>query len=897
MMLDNKQIKLELKKKAFREPEKYYPTDALKELGYIKNQCKTCSRLFYAIGQKDVCGDPACYGGFKFIGNTPAKNNLDYIQAWKTFAKLMEKQGYTPINRYPCVARWREDEYWVAASIYDFQPYVVSGEVEPPANPLVVPQFCLRFNDIDNVGITGAHYTGFIMQGQHAFVDAKNYDKNKYLKDLHNWFTQGIGIPKEELYIHLDSWAGGGNAGISCEFMCRGLEIANQVYMQYEATHAGLKDLKIKVLDMGQGQERVAWFSNGTSTSYETTFPTVAKKLYEITGVKADNDLMKRFLPYSSYLNVDEVEDIEKVWEFVAEKVGEDTDVLKNKILPLAAIYSIGEHTRSLLFALNDGALPSNVGGGYNLRVILRRALSFIEKYNWHIDLPKIAEMHAAYLKPLFPELSENLNEVTEILEVEKNKYANTKQKSRQIVDKIFADAEAKNIQVSKIVDDAKLIELYDSNGISPELIREEASKLGERVNVPADFYAKVAKLHQERKQVQENETEKKIQLDLTGVSETKALYFDDYKKTSFKAKVVKIIGNYIILDQTYFYPTSGGQVHDTGKISGSNAGIKDRKNNSNSTNNQNIAKIVDVFKQGNVVVHALEDETAAKKFKAGTEINCEIDSVRRIQLSQHHTATHIVNSAARKVLGNHINQGGAKKTPEKAHIDITHYQSLTEKELEEIEKEANKIVSLGIATKLSFYKRNDAEKSFGMAIYQGGAVPGNLLRIVEIPGVDVECCGGTHLHNTKEAGKIVITGSTKISDGIVRITFTAGNASAAVESKDHQILVDTATLAGTATAELPDYAAKLFENWKKAKKLAVRFNDEAYVLKVKSGEIKFDINELEITDLKKEKLSEPDILLRTSAILKTQPEHMGKTIARFKKELEDWKKDIKNKF
>ena len=882
-MKPDKEVKKEFKAIASKSPEKYYAVSVLKSEGFARKQCK-CGTMFWSVNEdQKTCGDPSCSGGFRFIGDSPAKEELDYIEVWQKFAKLFTKWGYTPIKRYPVVARWRDDTDFVQASIYDFQPYVVSGEVEPPANPLVVPQFSLRFNDIDNVGITGAHYTGFVMIGQHAFMQPKDWDQKKYFTDIYNWLRQGIGLKQEEITFHEDAWAGGGNFGPCMEYFSRGLELGNQVYMMYEQTPAGNQELKIKVLDMGMGHERNAWFTKATSTSYETTFPTVAKKLYEITGVKADPDLMKRFLPYSSYLNVDEVEDIEKVWDFVAEKVGEDTDVLKNKILPLAAIYSIGEHTRSLLFALNDGALPSNVGGGYNLRVILRRALSFIEKYNWHIDLPKIAEMHAAYLKPLFPELSENLNEVTEILEVEKSKYANTKQKSRQIVDKIFADAEAKNLKVEKIVDDNKLIELYDSNGISPELIREEASKLGSRINVPADFYAKVAKLHQERKQVQEHETEKKIQVDLTGVSETKALYFDDYKTTTFRAKIVKVIGNFIALDQTYFYPTSGGQMHDIGDII-------DAKNDSNN------AKVVDVFKQGNVVVHALEDENAANKFKVGQEINGEIDSVRRIQLSQHHTATHIVNYAARKVLGNHINQAGAKKTPEKAHIDITHYQSLTEKELEEIEKEANKIVSQAIATKLSFFKRNDAEKNYGMAIYQGGAVPGNLLRIVEIPGVDVECCGGTHLHNTKEAGKIVITGSTKISDGIVRITFTAGNASTAIESKDKNIADEIAKLAGIKSAELPDYALKLFDAWKKSKKLLDKLKDEAYLARVKSGEIKVNLSELEIANLKSEKLGVADILLRTSAVLKTQPEHIGKTISRFKKELDGWKGEIEGK-
>ncbi|MBI2647147.1 alanine--tRNA ligase [Candidatus Woesearchaeota archaeon] len=764
-MLTDKEIKKELRKKGFKEPEKYYPTNAFKELGYTKNECKKCKRIFYTTEKKDICGDPACFGGFRFIGDTPAENKLDYIRAWTKFADIMKKQGYTPIKRYPCVARWREDEYWVGASIYDFQPYVVSGEVEPPANPLVVPQFCMRFNDIDNIGITGAHYACFIMQGQHAFVEAKYYDKNKYFKDLHKWFTDGIVVPKDELYIHLDSWAGGGNAGVSCEFLSRGLEIANQVYMQYEVTPSGLKDLKIKVLDMGQGQERVAWFTQGKSTSYETTFPTVVKKLYSITGVKIDDDMMQRFLPYSSYLNVDEIEDIDKVWNDVANEIEVDVKELKEKILELSALYSIAEHSRALLVALSDGALPSNVGGGYNLRVILRRALSFIDKYNWKIELADVCRWHAEYLKPLFPELSENLDEVEKILQVEKSKYEATKQKTHSMISKL----------VKEEIDDKKLLLLYDSHGITPEVVREEALKLDKKIIVPENFYARVAELHS--KHEQEHATKKEEKLDLTGIPETKALYFDDYKKIKFKAKIVEAIDNKVILNQTYFYPTSGGQLHDIGTISLRSKEI--------------VHKVIDVFKQGKVIVHVLSKKP---EFTEGEEVECEIDLDRRLQLAKHHTSTHIINAAARKVLGNHINQAGAKKDIDKATIDLTHYQSITDDELQRIEEEANKLVKQSLTVHSSFLPRTEAEQTYGMTIYQGGAVPGKLLRIINIDGIDIEACGGTHLKNTSEAGEIKILKATKISDGIVRIYFTAGEAEKREIKGEKQILEDTIT-------------------------------------------------------------------------------------------------------
>lgn len=835
-MPTDKDTKKEFKAKASKDPDKYYATGVLKEEGFMRKQCK-CGIFFWTVnGEQKTCGDPACSGGFRFFDGTPAKEKLDYIQVWKRFAELFRKWGYTPIDRYPVVSRWRDDMEFVMASICNFQPYVVSGEVKPPANPLVVPQFCLRFNDIDNVGITGAHYTGFVMIGQHAFMPPEKWDQAKYFRDIHNWLKIGLGLPNKEITFHEDAWAGGGNFGPCMEYFSRGLELGNQVYMMYEVTPSGSRELKLKVLDMGMGHERNAWFTMAKSTSYETTFPTVCKKLYHATGIDVDPGMIKKFLPYSSYLNVDEVEDINKTWSDVAKKVGVDVKELKEKILPLAAVYSIGEHTRSLLFALSDGALPSNVGGGYNLRIILRRALSFIDQHKWDIYLPEVANWHAEYLKPLFPELMENLDEVQKILDVEKSKYNATKQKTKGIVEGL--------LKAKQGITEKKLLELYDSQGISPEIIKEEADKLGKKVDVPEDFYGKVAAMHEKTAQVHATEREEK--LDLEGLPDTKALYFDDYTKIDFEAKVLKIIGKNVILDQTAVYPTSGGQLHDNGTLNGE--------------------KFVDVFKQGSVIAHVMENEP---KFKVGGAVKGKIDMDKRKQLSQHHTSTHIVNAAARKVLGRHVNQAGAKKTEEKAHLDITHYESLSDEELKKIENEANKIVKEDIPVRLSFVPREEAEKRYGMAIYQGGAVPGKMIRVVEIPEIDVEACGGTHLHSTGEAGEIRILKSTKIQDGIVRITFTAGKAAEKEEKGKEDILKEAAKLLRCDIDQVPGRADELFTKWK------------AVTKKKKAVETK------ELTSKERFK---GNALAKTAEILATQPENVVKTISRFIKELKEAK-------
>jgi alanyl-tRNA synthetase len=757
-MKPDKEIKKEFRPRFWADPDKYYATSVLKEEGFARKICPKCKKPFWATdAERKVCGDPACSGeGFAFIGNTPAKRKLSYVDVWLEFSKMFQRLGYTPIKRYPVVARWNPTMEYTNSSIAAFQPYVISGEVEPPANPLVIPQFCLRFNDIDNVGITQSHHTGFVMIGQHMFVKPEKWDQNRVFRDIYTWLNKGLGLGKDDIIFHEDAWAGGGNFGPCMEFFSRGCELGNQVYMLYEQTPAGNKELGIKVLDMGMGHERNAWFSQGCETIYDAAFPDVVSKLVAKTGVKIDKHLMKKYIPHASLLNIDETDDIEKAWKTVAKNVGIDVKELRDFIMPLSGVYSIAEHARTLLFALTDGGLPSNVGGGYNLRMLARRAMSFDTEYGWNIDLPKVCEWHASYLKPIFPELSENIDDVVKILEVERSKYESTRVNSVRIVAGLL----------KKGVDERELLKLYDSHGIPPEIIKEEFEKHGKKIKIPDDFYSKVSGMHEKQKQIAETGAGEK--LPLNGMEDTKILYYNDYSISEFDAKVVKVIGDNVVLDRTAFYPTSGGQLHDKGKINGKN--------------------VIEIFKQGGIVVHKMEPH---HDMKEGQAVSCAIDKTRRLKLSQQHTATHILNAAARAVLGRHVNQAGAKKTEDKSHLDITHYLPITSDEIKKMEELANRMAARGIAIEKLLIPRNEAEKRFGMRIYQGGAVPGKLLRIVNVPGIDVEACGGTHLNNTSEVGVIKILKVTKIQDGIDRIEFTAGAAAEKIGDEEAVLMKD----------------------------------------------------------------------------------------------------------
>jgi len=838
-MLADKDIKKKFRPVFWKNPEKYYPVQTLEEEGFHRKFCPSCKKPFCSTTKRDVCGDPSCSKEFGFIGSTPAKNRLEYPQVWTEFSKMFKKFGYTPIKRYPVVARWNPTMEYTNASIAAFQPYVISGEIKPPANPLVIPQFCLRFGDIDNVGITGSHNTGFVMIGQHMFVPPDKWNQNEVFRHIHAWIKKGIGLPNSEVTFHEDSWAGGGNFGCCMEFFSRGCELGNQVYMLYEQTNTGHKDLNMKVLDMGMGQERNAWFTQGTNTMYDAIFPTVLKKLREKTGISVNNDLMRRYVPYSGLLNVDESQDMSKSWQLVAKKVGVDVLELKKAIIPMSGIYSVAEHSRSLLFAMSDGALPSNVGGGYNLRIILRRAQAFIDRYGWDVTLSDVCKWHADYLKVIFPELSDNLREVDEILEVERKKYYETKKKNQQIILQV----------IKKDVSEQKLIELYDSQGITPDQVLEEAKKEGREIIIPENFYAKVAERHDLGEQ--KTQTRRETDLDLKGIPDTETLYFEHYDLTSFKAVVQLVSDKFIVLDKTNFYPTSGGQVHDVGEIEG--------------------LKVVDVFKQGSIIVHALEKKPS---FKKGLLVSGKIDLDRRIQLAQHHTGTHILNGAAKKILGNHIWQAGAAKFVDKARLDITHYEQLTSEQIKKIEELANNIINQNLPVYKSFMPRDVAETKYGFTIYQGGAVPGKKIRIVEIPGFDVEACGGTHLNLTGECKVLRILRTTKVQDGIIRIEFVCGDAAYKFINERKIILDEMSVLLGCEEKFIIHRVEELFEKWKAAKKAMKKDKD-----------IK---NECLILSSKKE--SKEDAITISSELLNTQPEHLIKTLKRFLADLESAK-------
>lgn len=831
-------------KKFQQNPKKYWKVSLFDELSFKRKQCQKCKGFFWTKdAERSICSDPDCVG-YQFIGQRNTKKRWDLLESWKEFENFFKKNGHSSIKRYPVVSRWHPNLFFTIASIQNFQRFDGNKLIfEYPANPLIVPQISLRFNDIPNVGVTGRHMTSFQMSGQHAFNDGSKsgYWKDRCIELNFEFLTKVIGIPDTEIIYKEDIWSMPDFSafGPCIESFAKGLEIVNNVFMEFGLTDSKIKELPLKVVDVGWGAERIPWYTQGTPTVYDVAFGDVVNRFQQICNLDYDKELFLKYSKLAGYLDIDKGTNISIIKKNIASKLNASVEHLEKKIEPITAMYAILDHSRTLMFALNDSALPSNVGGGYNLRVLYRRMLSFIDKYKWHIDINELVELHAKYLKPLFPELRENLDEVKKILDVEKIKYDNTRQKSRQIVSNL----------IKKEINENLLLDVYDSHGINPEIIREEAGRLGKKIKIPDDFYMRVAELH-ERKE-QKHQTKKDFLLNLENIPETEALYLKDYRKIENKAKVLKIIDYYVVLEKTVAYPTSGGQLHDLGKI--------------------NDIEFIDVFKQGNIIIHKLKEKPA---FKARDYVTVKIDLDRRLQLTQHHDAAHILNGASRKILGNHVNQASAFKDTEKGHLDITHYQSLSEDEIKKIEDLANEVINKKASIIKNIMLRNDAEKEFGMNIYQGGAVPGKYLRIVEIKNFDIEACSGTHSDNTSTVGLIKITKSSKISDSIVRLEYVAGKKALEYLNKEKNLVKELSGLLNIDKKYLVSRIEELFDKWKKVVKKGLK-EKENFVL----------------NSFIESKLSDEETLIKCSEILKTQKEFLPNTVRRFLKELEEKKK------
>ena len=721
--------KKEILSKFSTDPERYYKVKLFEDERFERKSCVTCKRFYWTIDENRVNCPAHSDDTYSFIGNPPTAKRFDYTQAWKEVESFFVKNGHTSVNRYPVVCRWRDDLYFTIASIVDFQRVMGSKVVfEFPANPLVVPQTCLRFKDLENVGLTGRHFSSFCMIGQHSIPNSQGYWKDECIDLDYRLVTEQFGVDKKEVIFVEDVWEGGGSFGSSLEFFVKGLELGNAVFTEFQGDLSNYKTLDQQIIDMGAGLERFAWLTMGTPTAYDCCFGPITNNLLQQVGIDANDELLVTYFTEIAK-HLERFSDLSEVRKNAIRTSGLSDEQINKIITPLEGIYLIVDHIRTLIFAISDGALPSNVGGGYNLRMMLRRIISTMDRLSLKFDMNEIVDTQINYLKNMYPELEKTREDIKTIIGIESGRYENSKLRMEKIVSKL---------NQKPTVDD--LIRLYESDGVTPDYLKE----MKVISDIPSTFYSKLSQLHQSKKQKEQD------QVSLEKLPDTELLYYGDDPK-EFDAKVLKSFDKYVVLDKTSFYARGGGQEPDHGTIEK--------------------FEVVDVVKHGNVVVHELKNGIP----KEGSTVSCVIDSKRRDGITKNHTSTHILNSSTRSVLGSWVWQHSAFKEEDHARLDITHHSALTDDETAKIEKLANSIVEKNMSVTIESFDRGTAEQKYGFKIYQGGIVPVKSVRIVSIEDFDVEACGGTHVKKTGEIELIKITRTKRIQDGVVRIEFVSG--------------------------------------------------------------------------------------------------------------------------
>ena len=787
-------------------PPSEYNLPFFKELGYTRRHCPKCGKYYWTSDpQQKTCGEAtsdgcACYG---FINNSPTKKKFSLGEMRECFLAYFERQGHTRIEPYPVVARWRDDIYFTHASIIDFQPYVTDGITPPPANPLVISQPCIRMVDIANTGPTfGRHMTIFEMGGAHAFnyPDREVYWKDQTVRYHHDWVTKDLGVKSGEIVYKEEVWSGGGNAGPCVESIIRGLEVATLVFMQYKVIGGKFIKLPIRTVDTGYGIDRYAWLSQGALSGFHAIYGELLDKIFQMAGLeKTDDKLLAKVARASGLVSLDKTANRLETRKKEARLVGISVKELDRFVTPIENAFAVADHTKSLCFVLSEGVVPSNIQEGYLARLLFRRIYRLLRILEIPDELYNIVNMQISLWSNDFPQLKEMQDEIVEMLKVEEEKFEDTIKRGEGMVKRIADELKAKK---KKEIPIATLTELYDSHGLPPEIVKQTAESKDLKVEIPDNFYALIAGRHVEAsKSMEEAEAKHEDWLKnaVATLPETKPLYYQDQYLQEFEAKVLKTIDKqYVVLNQTCFYPEGGGQPADTGYLMHGKSKIE----------------VVDVQKVGKVIVHKLKIDGIPKE---GSTVKGVIDWDKRCSLMKNHTATHVIGGAARRVLGPHVWQFGTQKGVESSRLDISHYRRLSLEEIHRIETLANEAIFRKIPVETEWLPRNEAEKRYGFRLYQGGAVPGKEIRVVRAGDWDVEACAGTHLRNTSELGFIKITHTERVQDGVERLTYSVGIPAVKAVQTQEQLLLKVSETLNAPLEKLDKTAEKLVMELKDA--------------------------------------------------------------------------------
>ncbi|CAI0469047.1 unnamed protein product [Linum tenue] len=633
------------------------------------------------------------------------------------------------------------------AGMLQFKP-IFLGKVPRAFPRATTAQKCIRTNDVENVGRTSRHHTFFEMLGNFSFGD---YFKREAIGWAWELSIEEFGLPADRVWISVyedDDEAFKIWHEEDLEDDSRFLEFYNLVFMQYNRKDDGsLEPLKQQNIDTGLGLERLARILQKVPNNYETdlVYP-IIQKASELAAV--------------SYHDAD------------------DKKKMQLKI--------IGDHTRAIVYLLSDGVLPSNVGRGYVVRQLIRRAvrtgwlLGIKGNCKGNIEgafLPAIAQTVIEMSTAIDPEVKARASRIIGELQREELRFVQTLERGEKLLELKLAEALscAKQSERSPCLLGNDVFLLYATYGYPVEITTEVAIEKG----VEIDREGFDIEMEEHRRQSQANHNIVKLGVENGGdlaekVADTEFLGYDTL---STKAMVQSLFVNgkpmlqvsegnevEILLDKTPFYAESGGQIGDQGSLY--------------VTGDQRewtaVVQIQDVKKSlGSVFVH--KGTIKEGILEVGKEVEATVDPKLRQRAKVHHTATHLLQSALKKVIGEETSQAGSLVAFDRLRFDFNFHRPLVDGELDEIERLINGWIGDAILLQTKVLPMTDAKKAGAIAMF--GEKYGEEVRVVEVPGVSMELCGGTHVNCTSEIRAFKIVSEQGIASGIRRIEAVAGEA------------------------------------------------------------------------------------------------------------------------
>ena len=468
------------------------------------------------------------------------------------------------------------------------------------------------------------------------------------------------------------------------------------------------------------------------------------------------------------------------------------------------AVKVIGDHIRAVTMMIGDGILPSNEGRGYVLRRILRRAVRFgrvlgIEE----AFLADLVDIVIDMYKEAYPELAERKELIKTVIATEEAQFSATLAQGLELLNAMIEDVDGTGVLAGE-----KVFKLYDTFGFPVELTEEIVQEHG--MTIDHDGFDKAMKAQQERARAARAKVSAKVATpDTTGLDQS-ALVKDE---NAVNARVVLIgidgaaveraekdTAITIILDKTPFHAEGGGQIGDTGYITGPSGK----------------AEVTDTKSLANGLTYMIAIVTEGSLAK-GDEVDITVDKVRNLDIARNHTATHLLQAALRKVLGTHVNQAGSLVTPERLRFDFTHFSPMTNEELAEVEKEVNRQIMKNVDLEIEEMPVDDAIKKGAMALF--GEKYGDIVRVVNVPGFSCELCGGSHVPNTSVIGSFRIVGESGTGTGIRRIEAVTGKAAHERAVADAVLLQEAATLLKSKEEDIPAKIEQLLTALKEAER------------------------------------------------------------------------------